>query len=111
MREFAFDYSPRRVPAGRLVVRVRNVGRLVHRLSMLPLSEDVPPIEVQLRGSERRAIAPFAGIYDRAPGQEGTFAVDLVAGQRYAFICFVIDEKGSHAQKGMSSEFRAAAPS
>ncbi len=106
MTDFAFQLR-RPVPAGRVVFRVRNAGRVVHRLSMLPLSEDVPPIEQQLRGTHRRAVSPFAGIYDRDPGQHGAFAVDLVRGRRYAFVCFVNGPEGSHALKGMTVEFRA----
>lgn len=109
MREFAFDY-PKDIPAGQVVFRVHNTGHTVHRLAMLPLPEDLPPIDVQLRGTERRAISPFAGIYDRAPGQDGTFAAYLVPGRRYAFVCFVTDQDGSHALKGMASEFRAPGP-
>lgn len=108
MRDFAFEHVSE-IPAGRVVFRVHNAGEAVHRAALLPLPEDLPPIDAQLRGTERRAIAPFAGIYDRTRGQKGTFAVDLVAGQRYAFVCFVIDEGGSHALRGMSSEFRAKA--
>lgn len=107
MREFAFEHV-QDIPAGQVVFRVHNEGQVVHRLSMLPLPEDLPPIDVQLKGTERRAISPFAGIYDRAPGKDGTFAVNLVPGQRYAFVCFVVDEGGSHAVRGMASEFRAA---
>lgn len=109
MREFAFDHTSD-IPAGRVVFRVQNSGESVHRLSMFPLPEDLPAIDAQLRGTERRAITPFAAIYDKAPGKGGTFAVDLVPGQRYAFVCFVVDEGGSHALKGMSSEFRAKGP-
>jgi hypothetical protein len=96
------------IPAGRVVFRFVNVGEEKHRPSLLPLPEDVPPIGEQLRGSERRAAVPFAGIREVEPGESGTFAVDLSPGQRYALICFAIAPDGeSHALKGMSSEFRA----
>ncbi len=108
MDEYRFDYDPE-VPAGRVVFRFDNVGQLPHRVTMLPLPEDFPPIEEQLRSAERRVITPFAGIPDRPPGASETFAVDLLPGVRYALICFVEDPDGqSHAQKGMASEFRAA---
>lgn len=91
-----------------MIFRIRNVGSIPHRLAVVPLPEDFPPIQEQLRGSERRFIDPIAGIYQRLPGSTGTFAVDLAPGRRYAMICFVVDpDDKSHAVKGMTSEFRA----
>lgn len=110
MRDFAFEYT-RSIPAGRVVFRARNVGRLQHELALVPLSEDFPPIDVQLHGSVRRTVDAIAGIHGRDPGQSGTFAVDLVAGHRYALLCFFEAPDGeSHAVKGMASEFRAGVP-
>lgn len=107
MRDHSFAYPPN-VPAGQVVFRALNEGQTVHRLTMVALTEDIPPIKEQLRGTERRFLSPFAGIPDRPPGRSGTFAVDLVPGNRYAMICFVVDPDGeSHAAKGMSAEFRA----
>jgi len=107
MREFRFDHQ-RDVPAGRVVFQLRNDGRLEHELTLLPLAEDVPPISEQVSGSQRRQLAPFAGVYPRQPGTTDTFAVDLVAGRRYALLCYLRDSDGtSHARKGMASEFRA----
>ena len=107
MNEYTFEHrSP--VPAGRVVFRVRNEGKIDHRLTILPLPEDVPPIQEQMRGAERRVSARFAGIPTRPPGTTGMFAVDLVPGARYAMVCFVLDRDDvSHAQKGMATEFRA----
>lgn len=107
MRDHSFDY-PQPIPPGRVVFRIQNDGQLQHRLALLPLAEDFPPVAEQVKGTERRPVDPFAGIYDRRPGGVGTFAVDLVAGQRYAMVCFTVDPDGvSHAVKGMTSEFRA----
>lgn len=107
LREYAIGHSPH-VPSGRVMFAVRNSGRVPHRPSLVPLSDDVPPIDEQLRGAERRAVSPFAGVTTLAPGERGVFAVDLEPGRRYAFICFAADEDGRpHAVKGMSSEFRA----
>lgn len=104
--EYRFSYRAP-VAAGRVVFRFTNVGGRPHRPSLLPLSDDLPPIDEQLRGTRRRPITPFAGIPTRAPGQKGSFAVELVAGTRYALICFMEDGDGrSHAVKGMSAEFR-----
>lgn len=97
----------RPVPAGRVVFQITNDGQSAHDLIMLPLAEDVPPIAEQLRGSERRLVQPYAGIYQRPPGDTGTFAVDLLPGQRYAMICVVVGEDGEpHWKKGMVVEFR-----
>lgn len=103
--EMSFGHSPN-APRGRVRMRMENVGRIDHRLVLAPLPEDFPPITQQLSGEERRPITPIAGIPDRAPGETGQFAVDLVPG-RYALICFYVDPDGkSHADKGMASEFR-----
>lgn len=110
MAEHRFDYDPK-IPAGRVVFRVRNTGRVVHSLSLIPLGDDIPPIDEQLRGSRRIAIPPFAEIGPRRPGGRTTFAVDLKPGARYALVCFVRDGEGSsHALLGMTSEFRTPGP-
>ena len=97
------------VPAGRVVFRIENAGQSPHNLVMIPLGEDVPPIDVQLRGSERRLVEPFAGVYERASGDSGTFAVDLLAERRYALICTLSADDGQpHWMHGMATEFRTA---
>ncbi|MDP9386904.1 MAG: hypothetical protein M3Q48_02985 [Actinomycetota bacterium] len=104
--DFALDGG---VPSGRVVFRVRNAGRLHHRVTLVALPEDLPPIDVQLRGTERRYVEPFAGMPERAPGTTSSFAVDLAPGVRYAFICFTVDrDNKNHAEKGMATEFRSA---
>lgn len=111
MTEYRFDHN-REVPAGRVVFKFANEGNSTHRPSLVPLAEDLPPLAEQLRGSARRAVQPFAGLYNRPPGAEGSFAVDLEPGRRYGLICYAQEEDGSsHALKGMSSEFRAGGPS
>lgn len=108
MSEYRFDYDSA-VPAGRSLFRVRNTGTVPHSLSVLPLTDDVPPIEQQLRGSRRLGIVPFAGVGALDPGESTTFAVDLAQGVRYAFVCFMADPKGQpHALLGMASEVRTA---
>lgn len=110
MVEYRLSYNPA-IPSGRVVFRIANHGRLPHSLWVIPLPSDMPPINVQLHGSTRRLISPFAGVPVLAPGQSGTFAVDLVAGQRYGVVCFDQAPDGqSEALKGMASEFRATAP-
>jgi hypothetical protein len=104
MREYSFEHAP--IPRGRVIFRVRNVGRQAHRLSLLPLPQDFPPILKQLRGAERRSVTTAAAIPDTLPGQSGTFSFDVVPG-RYAIVCFLVEPDGtSHALKGMATEFR-----
>lgn len=106
MLENRFEYNPT-VPSGRVVFRVTNVGREDHRLALLPLPDNIPPIDQQLRSPSRMPIPPFAGTRPLRPGQQSSFAVDLRPGVRYALICFLVNQEGqSHAQLGMNSEFR-----
>lgn len=105
MHDYRFEYDAP-VPAGRVVFRARNAGRVAHHLTMIPLPDDVASIDAQLRSSQRRFVRPFAGFSERAPGDTGTFAVDLVPGRRYAMICSVLDKNGEpHWRKGMASQF------
>ena len=90
---------------GRSVFVAPNKGRVAHRLELVPLPKDFPPIAVQLHGSERRPVQVMASTPLTAPGQTGSFAVDLQPG-RYAFVSFLIDRDGiSQAVKGMATEF------
>lgn len=110
MTDFRFDIA-RPIPAGRVVFRMTNAGQSSHNLILIPVPEDLPPIEEQIRGSQRRLVEPYAGIYDRAPGDTGTFAVNLLPGQRYAILCTMVGEDGEgHSKKGMALEFRAGEP-
>jgi len=106
MTEFSYAFD-RPVPSGRVIFRMVNAGRLTHEPNLFPLSEDVPPIDQQVRGDARQVVAPYAGVLARQPGQVGTFAADLEAGQRYAFVCFArTPDNQSHAKLGMAAEFR-----
>lgn len=106
MRENVFDYNPV-IPSGRVVFRAVNVGSEAHRLTLLPLAADLPPIDQQLHGDTRSPTAPFAGTLALRPGDTSSFAVDLAPGVRYALICFLVNPEGqSHALLGMNSEFR-----
>lgn len=106
MADNRFDYDPA-IGSGRVLFRVTNTGTVPHSLSLLPLTDDIPPIDDQLHGTTRRTILPLAAIKARPPGTSTTFAVDLTPGVRYAMVCFVDDADGvPHALKGMNSEFR-----
>lgn len=108
LADYRFDYEPA-IAAGPVLFRVTNTGSVAHSLTMLPLAEDIPPIDQQLRGSERRAITPFAGMGPHKPGSSTSFAVQLEPGLRYALVCFVVDDQDNpHFLRGMSSEFRAS---
>lgn len=111
MHEYRYDLSTTILPAGRVVFRFHNAGTEPHSPALLPLDEDVPPIDVQVKSLERRVVAPFASVNERRPGATGTFAVDLVAGRRYAFVCYATAPDGeAHTRKGMTWETRAVAP-
>lgn len=108
--EHTVDYDEE-VPAGRVVFRVRNAGTDEHRLALIPLPEDMPPIKEQLAGDDRRPVEPLAGISNRGPGELGIFAVDLQPG-RYGLVCLATDEDGTtHARKGEATEFTIPDPS
>jgi len=105
MRDYRFDYNPA-IPAGPVVFRVSNQGRLDHELLLTVLPEGFPPIDAQLHGSIRRPLGILGQLPRRRPGISGTFAVDLAPG-RYAMISFVAGTDGVQDDlKGMSSEFR-----
>lgn len=104
MREMSFDFD-RNLPRGRVVFKLHNAGRRVHRAALVYLPKGVPPILDQLRGSERMVVDELASVPNRPPGSTDSFAVNLDPG-RWAFVCFIIDPDGkSHAEKGMASEF------
>ncbi|MDQ6615124.1 MAG: hypothetical protein M3083_10335 [Actinomycetota bacterium] len=102
-----FQYDPR-IPSGRVVFQVSNAGQEAHRLTMVPLPADVPPINQQLHGPVRVSIVPFAATPTMPPGSRDSFAVDLAPGQRYALLDFLQSPTASesHAMMGMNSEFR-----
>jgi hypothetical protein len=108
MKDYSFQYNAG-IPSGRVLFRVVNAGTRAHRLTLVPMTDDMPPINVQLHGAVRSTIAPFAGVRALPPQTTDSFAVDLVPGRRYAMICFLKDPgvTESHALMGMNSEFRA----
>ncbi len=108
--DHGFKYD-KQIPPGRVVFRFLSTGEVDHSPALIPLAEDVPPINEQLHGSVRRTVAPFAGIPTLRPGEQGTFAVDLAPGHRYALVDFAQGPDGRIlALQGGSSEFRTAGP-
>lgn len=107
-REGGFDYNPGTIPAGRVIFEVFNEDTEKHRLTLLPLPEDFPPLVEQLSGAERRVMFPFAGMPKVNPGGRGAFAVDLAPGQRYAMMDRSRGSDGQlNALKGYAHEFHA----
>ena len=106
MREYAFDHVPG-LPVGRAAFRVRNAGRLTHQLILLALPPDAPPVGQVFGGSSKhQGFSPLAILPSQPPGDRATFAYDFAPG-RYALVCILKDPgSGTHAQQGMSSEFR-----
>lgn len=97
------------VPPGRVVFRVHNAGTTRHRVTLMPLPDDLPPLAEQLHGDDRHSVSPLAATNTHAPGEGTAFAVDLDADQRYGLVCYEHDEDGTlHALKGMNAEFRTA---
>ncbi len=104
MSEYRFDYEGT-FPAGRTVVNARNDGQLRHQVVLVYLPPELPPIGQQLQSGERAVVPTVVNLPEQAPGERGSFAVDLDPG-RYAFLCFVTDPDGTqHARKGMNAEF------
>lgn len=106
MTEYRFEHG--QIVPGRVVFNVRNEGQQWHRLSLIPLPADFPPLLEQLRGDTRQVVFTKATIPDTPPAGTGTFAVDLSPG-RYAMVCLTVGPDGkSHAREGMATEFRIA---
>lgn len=106
LREFSAEPAPGQLRAGRVVLRAVNEGTVSHRLLVIPLPADFPPILEHLRGPNRRFVAPLAGLPSITPGQSRSVALDLVPG-RYAFVCPLSDAAGQgYAAKGMATEVR-----
>lgn len=109
MTEYRFEYAPPSQP-GRTVFQVRNVGAEDHVFGLYLLPDDLPPIDEQLKGDERRGVDSPLELPVAEPGEVQTVGVDLVEGQRYAILCFLgsTAENQTHAVLGMNSEFRVA---
>lgn len=105
MRDYWYDFNGTAIPRGRVVFQITNAGRQYHQLALIPLPADFPPIQVQLRGTERRLVDELVASPPLRPGAGDTFAAYLTPG-RWAFVDFFIGPEGSHAAMGMGAEFR-----
>lgn len=111
MREYRYEpgAGASNIPTGRVNFRLRNAGDQGHQPTLLVLPDDVPSIEEQIKGTERRNVPTLANSSGIPPGVTGALAVDLKAGQRYAFVCFVkTNDDKAHSGLGMAWEFRTA---
>lgn len=105
--DYTFHHVPT-VPRGRVVLRAANHGSVDHSVVILSLPEDLPPLQDQLLGDERRAVALLGRILALVPGSEDSIALDLGPG-RYGIVCNMRYDDGSpHSVKGMNSEFTVA---
>jgi nitrite reductase (NO-forming) len=84
-REFRFTPSRRELPAGRVVVQLRNIGEDAHDLVIVD-----------------RAGRTIARVPRTQPGDVGERSVRLAPG-RYRLVCTVAD----HAKRGMRSRISA----
>ena len=108
MREYSFDYDAAALFTGRVTFHVTNAGQQPHRLAVVGLPDDMPPLADQIRGSERRVIDAIADLPTMQPGAKNVFSLGLPPG-RWALISFYAGGDGaSDATKGMFSEFRVA---
>lgn len=105
MDEYHFNLEQEQIPPGRVMFSVTNVGDIEHRVALIPLPEDFPPIQEQVKSDEHRFVRELAAIPDTPPGDDAFFAVDLEPG-RYGLACFVVEDGTTHAERGMVSEFR-----
>lgn len=108
MNEFRFEYS-KSIPRGRVIFEAINAGKLEHRMTLVPLPDDFPPVDVQRRNRDpekSRTIDPVATSTPVPPGGRASFAVNL-GPYRYALFCLLAEEDGkSHYRAGMVSEFK-----
>lgn len=105
MVEHRFDYR-RAIPPGRVIFRVANLGRVEHQMVLTRLPDDLLPLDDQLHSDVRRPLETLRTLPAYAPGESGSFAVNLAPG-RYGFLCFLQEpgDEVSHALQGMNSEF------
>ena len=105
MTEYRIDGVPR-VPRGRVVFQVRNAGKVLHRLVLVTIRPEAPPMSELVKGPPGNFPVTIAETPSYRPGVAAGLAVDLSPG-RYGFLCIIVDDdRILHYQKGMASEFR-----
>jgi len=107
MVEYRFQYDARDIHPGRNTIRVQNIGKFSHNLTLFIVPDDAPTIEAQQRANDFGEARETALVFTQTPGNAGVFAVDFRPETRYAFLCRFRDPDGGfHYNKGMLSEFR-----
>lgn len=109
--EYEFDL-PDTLPTGATTFTLANAGEEPHFIDIVPLTDDAPSVDKLIKMPEKKVEQYFAGppnhIPTVKPGDTGTKTVeiDLVAGERYGYVCFIEDKDGTpHAFLGMAGEF------
>lgn len=96
------------VPAGRVVLAFENTGEKPHRVVMIPMGADWPPIHQELANDIERPMRIRARIGFLDPGEMATIAVELADGQRYALLDPSEAPDGrQYMDVGVAGEFRA----
>lgn len=105
MRDNSYKFGQETFAPGRLVFQAHNHDDRDHDLALVELPDDVSGVEEWLEGGVG-GVHPIYTMADRAPGEEGTFAVDLSPGH-YGMLCLVENDDGTpHYQEGMVASFR-----
>ena len=108
--EYGFGGIDATLPAGETEFTFTNDGEEPHEMTLIPLTEDAPPLDELIKGSEKEASKYFAGKpehTDAKAGEEGkSITVDLKPGV-YAYVCFVSTKQSEkpHAFLGMRGTF------
>lgn len=112
--EFAFVGTDQ-LQAGTQTVKAVNNGQQPHHMAMVTMAEGKTAEEVLAVLSGQAPPAggppPFTGlpglVATMAPGAEATRTLELEAGNRYLFVCFIPDTDGTpHLAKGMTAELQ-----
>jgi hypothetical protein len=109
--DYKFDLEAT-YPAGPTTFSLQNDGDEPHFIDIVELTEDAPALEKLLKMGDNKVGKFFVGqpnhISVVKPGEsaEEPVEIDLVAGARYGYVCFVENKKGvPHAFLGMAGEF------
>lgn len=105
MRDSSYSFEQEVFAPGRLVFQAHNRDDRDHDLALVELPDDASGVEEWLEGGVG-GVHPIYTMADRAPGEKGTFAVDLPPGH-YGMLCLVENDDGTpHYQEGMVASFR-----
>lgn len=104
MRDYWFDFNASAIPRGRVVFQITNAGKQYHKLGLIPLPADFPPLKQQVEGTDRRVVNELVSCPPLQPGASDTFAANLTPG-RWGLVDFFIGPEGSHLSMGDAAEF------